>query len=104
MSIMYIGINAQLLAFTENYRQAGLSRHIYELLANVPSERPDDRFTAFVPNGNIPCDFKRQMPANLTLSQSLFPTGKAPVRIAWEQLALPITSLSKHLDLLHCPV
>jgi glycosyltransferase involved in cell wall biosynthesis len=101
---MKIGINAHLLAFTENYRQAGLSRHIYELIASVPRVVSSDSFTAFVGNGDIPHGFRRQMPSNLTLSRSRFPTGRAPVRIAWEQLALPLAALRARLDLLHCPV
>lgn len=101
---MKIGINAHLLAFTENYRQAGLSRHIYELIANVPRVASSDSFTAFVGNGDIPQSSRRQMPPNLTLSRSRFPTGRAPVRIAWEQLALPFAALRTRLDLLHCPV
>ncbi len=104
MLLMKIGINAHLLAFTENYRQAGLSRHIYELLANVPRHRPTDKFTAYVPSGDISAEFRQQMPDNLELSQSRFPTGKAPVRIAWEQTILPVATLKNRLDLLHCPV
>lgn len=101
---MNIGINAHLLAFTENYRQAGLSRHIYELLASVPSRRPADRFIAYVPPGDIPPDFRQQMPDNLRLTQSRFPTGKAPVRIPWEQTLLSAATYRDRLDLLHCPV
>lgn len=99
---MHIGINAHLLAFTGNYREAGLSRYIYELLTQLPPERPASTFTAFVPNSSIPADFPA--PANLTLSQSRFPTGRAPVRIAWEQTILPLATARHHIDLLFCPV
>src|SRR5207244_2704043 len=101
---MHIGINAHLLAFTENYRQAGLSRYIYELLLRVPTIEHDHRFTAFVGNGPLPASLLKAKPANLEFSQSRLPTDRAGVRIAWEQTILPIASIRERLDLLHCPV
>ncbi len=101
---MRIGINAHLLAFTSNYRQAGLSRHIYELVTRVPGVLPQDNFTAFVGNSPVSGEFIAAKPPNLRLSRSRFPTVRAPVRIAWEQLALPFAAAQKKLDLLHCPV
>lgn len=99
---MHIGINAHLLAFTGNYRQAGLSRYIYELLTQLPPQRPAERFTAFVGNDPIPNDFPA--PSNLAFSPSRFPTVRAPIRIAWEQTILPVASAHQRLDLLFCPV
>ncbi|MBF6612342.1 MAG: glycosyltransferase family 4 protein [Chloroflexi bacterium] len=101
---MRVGIDAHLLAFTENYRQAGLSRYIDELLRQMPSISRRDHFVAFVGNGAIPQSYLTARSPNLTFSRSHFPTVKAPVRIAWEQLILPFASLQKRLDLLHCPV
>jgi glycosyltransferase involved in cell wall biosynthesis len=101
---MRIGINAHLLAFSGSYRQAGLSRYIYELVTRLPAIDPDCRFTAFVGNGPLPADFLRAKPANLKLSRSRLPTEKPPVRIAWEQLALPVAAARERLDLLLCPV
>ncbi len=101
---MRVGIDAHLLAFTENYRQAGLSRYIDELLRQLPSTNRRDHFTAFVGNGSIPQSYLTAKPSNLALSRSRFPTVKAPVRIAWEQLILPFAAVQKRLDLLHCPV
>ncbi len=99
---MHIGINAHLLAFTDNYRQAGLSRYIYELLTQLPLQKPNAHFVAFVGNHPIPPDFPA--PANLTWSPSRFPTVRAPIRIAWEQTTLPVASARYHLNLLFCPV
>jgi glycosyltransferase involved in cell wall biosynthesis len=99
-----IGINAHLLAFTANYRQAGLSRHICELLLRVPVVEPRWHFTAFVGNGRVPHSFLSAKPGNLRLSASHLPTSKPPVRIMWEQAALPIATMRERLDLLHCPV
>jgi glycosyltransferase involved in cell wall biosynthesis len=101
---MRVGINAHLLAFTSNYRQAGLSRYIYELLLKLPQAEPHIKLTAFTGNGPISPDFLAGMPRNLKLSQSRLPTVKAPVRIAWEQAVLPFAAAGARLDLLHCPV
>lgn len=99
-----IGINAHLLAFTENYRQAGLSRYIYEMVSQLPRTQPGWDFTAFVGNGRIPRNFLSAMPPNLDFAPSRFPTVRAPVRIAWEQTVLPAASARAGLDLLFCPV
>src|SRR5688500_2074568 len=101
---MRVGINAHLLAFSGNYRQAGLSRHIYEIVTRVPQCAPRDAFFASVGRAPVPAGAQAQLPPNLTLLRSRFPTHVAPVRIAWEQTALPALALRKRLDLLHCPV
>ncbi|HYP40746.1 MAG TPA: glycosyltransferase family 1 protein [Chloroflexia bacterium] len=101
---MRVGINAHLLAFTSNYRQAGLSRYIYELLLKLPQADPHIKLTAFTGNGPISPDFLAGKARNLKLSQSRLPTVKATVRIAWEQAVLPFAAAGARLDLLHCPV
>jgi glycosyltransferase involved in cell wall biosynthesis len=101
---MRIGINAHLLAFTENYRQAGLSRYIYELMLRLPTIEREDCFTVFVGDGPLPAAFLEAKPANLKFAHSRLPTAKAPVRIAWEQTILPLACKKERLDLLHCPV
>lgn len=100
---MHVGINAHLLAFSSNYRQAGLSRYVYELLTNLPKVAPQGRYTAFVSNERIPADFRRAA-RGVRLSRSRFPTMRAPVRIGWEQTVLPLAAAGARLDLLHCPV
>lgn len=101
---MRIGINAHLLAFSEDYRQAGLSRYIHEMVMRVPAILEGDRFTAFVGKAPVPEAFQTAKPRNLALSISHLPTSRAPVRILWEQTALPVAQWKKRLNLLHCPV
>jgi glycosyltransferase involved in cell wall biosynthesis len=101
---MRLGINAQLLAFTEDYRQAGLSRYIYEMTTRLPAALPNDELIAYVGNACLPPGLLREMPPNLHFKQSRLPTVKPPVRIMWEQSALPAMSLISHLDLLFSPV
>ncbi len=101
---MHIGINAHLLAFTPDYRQAGLSRYIYEIVTRLPRCDSQSRFTAFAGDAPVPCEFAANKPPNLKIAGSKFPTVRAPVRIAWEQTVLPIAAARAKLDLLHCPV
>ena len=101
---MHVGINAHLLAFTPDYRQAGLSRYIYEIVTRLPRCDTQSRFTAFAGNAPVPGEFAANKAPNLKIARSKFPTARAPVRIAWEQIVLPLASAQSRLDLLHCPV
>jgi glycosyltransferase involved in cell wall biosynthesis len=101
---MRVGINAHLLSFSGSYRQAGLSRYIDELLFELPRVVPDLQVTGFIGNDTLPATVVARQLKNLTLARSRFPTQRAPVRIAWEQFALPGAALRHRLDLLHCPV
>ena len=101
---MHVGINAHLLAFTSDYRQAGLSRYIYEIVTRLPRCATRSGFTAFTGNAPVPREFVASKPPNLKISRSRFTTAKAPVRIAWEQAVLPFAASRANLDLLHCPV
>lgn len=101
---MRVAINAHLLAFSADYRQAGLSRYIYEMVRLLPRALPRDRITAFVVNSPVPPNFAADLPPNLRLSPSRFPTHRAPVRIAWEQTVLPFAAWRARSDVLFCPV
>jgi glycosyltransferase involved in cell wall biosynthesis len=101
---MRVAINAHLLAFSADYRQAGLSRYIYEMVRLLPRALPQDRITAFVGNSSVPRDFAADLPPNLRLSASRLPTHRAPVRIAWEQTVLPVAARRARADVLFCPV
>ncbi len=68
----------------------------------MPPLRPSAQFTALTGNDPVPEDFPRS--PNLSLAPSRFPTGRAAVRIAWEQLVLPLATARLGLDLLFCPV
>jgi glycosyltransferase involved in cell wall biosynthesis len=101
---MRVAINAHLLAFSADYRQAGLSRYIYEMVRLLPGAMPGDRFSAFVGNAPVPPEFANALHPNLRLSSSRFPTQRAPVRIAWEQTVLPFAARRARSDVLFCPV
>ena len=77
MPTMRIGINAHLLAFTENYRQAGLSRYIYELVTRAPRIDRSNRYTAFLGPAKPSQQSLEEKPSNLRLSPGRVLTVKA---------------------------
>jgi len=105
-----IGIDAHLLSFAGSYRQAGVSRYIAELLRDFATVDPTagQTYTAFVGPEPVPPTFLPPQRAAgvgaLRFVHSRLPTGKPPVRIAWEQALGPLAALRARLDLFHGPV
>ncbi|HUS17934.1 MAG TPA: glycosyltransferase, partial [Chloroflexia bacterium] len=100
---MHIGINAQLLAWTGNYRAAGLSKHIAELVPALLALDDDTRYTIYTGPGahNRPPAWGTGPRARLR--ETPWPTTQPEVRIAWEQTVLPVRARRDRLDVLHCP-
>ena len=83
---MRVGVNAALMSSSRDYRQAGVSRYVAELLAAIaPLTSPDEQV--------IPV-----RPGHPRL------WSRPEARIAWEQTALAIRARAARLDLLHGPV
>lgn len=101
-----IGIDAHLLSFAGSYRQAGVSRYVAELLRAFASEDPAGgrAYTAFVGPEPVPRTFLPPGTGPLRFVHSRLPTGRPPVRIAWEQGVGPLVAARARLDLLHGPV
>jgi glycosyltransferase involved in cell wall biosynthesis len=101
-----IGIAAQLLSFAGSYRQAGVSRYIAELLRDFATADPaaGQTYTAFVGPVPVPPTFLPAEGGPLRFVHSRLPTGRPPVRIAWEQALAPLAVARARLDLLHGPV
>lgn len=90
-----IGLNAQLLSLAQNYRSAGISWYIYNLLTHLSAMQPAWRYRVFVGDKT----FQGQSP--LTLQQTNWPTHNPLVRIAWEQACLPYYLKREKINLLH---
>lgn len=99
---MHIGINAQLLSNSQNYRNGGVSRYIRYLITELAKEPGEHSYTIFV-NGQ---DIIQQLPANsqITYVPAPWPEAKPAVRVAWEQLTLPSLIRQKQIQVLHSPV
>lgn len=92
-----VGLNAHLLSMDANYRNAGLSRYIFQLMHHLPPAAPDLGFVGYVGNKGISVPGWEMRP-------SAWRTASAPRRIMWEQLAQPVALSRDHVELVHAPV
>ncbi len=97
---MEIGFNAQLLSYKHWYRSAGISRYIDRTLGALEPHARGDRFVAFV-GPDVASDAKSL--AWLQTLRTRLPTHRPLVRIAWEQLLLPLAIRQSRVKLLHSP-
>ena len=99
---MLVGINAQKLFVTRDYRNAGISRYIQGIVSHLPQTDGDERYLLYTN------DQLRNWPEvegpRLQLSPSAVATTAPIARILWEQLALPALAARDQLNLLHCPL
>ncbi|HLI68961.1 MAG TPA: glycosyltransferase family 1 protein [Ktedonobacteraceae bacterium] len=99
---MHIGINAQLLSFSQNYRNGGISRYLRYLLTELARNPGQHEYTIFI---NGPDTFARlgvQHP-QLTFVPATWPEAKPATRVAWEQLTLPSLIRQRGIQVLHSP-
>ncbi len=117
---MHIGINAQLLSFSQNYRNGGISRYIRYFLTELPKRPGQHEYTIFV-NGQEVVEHLRQIagespwdPAGesrheevgrtrITYVPISWPESKPISRVAWKQLMLPSLIRARRIDVLHSP-
>ena len=100
---MHIGINAQLLSFSQNYRNSGVSRYIRCLLTELAKRPGEHEYTVFV-NGEEVVERLNARHAQITYVSAPWPELQPAVRVAWEQITLPNLIRQKHIDVLHSPV
>jgi glycosyltransferase involved in cell wall biosynthesis len=101
---MHIGINAQLLSFSENYRNGGISRYIRYLLMELARHPGQHEYTIFV-NGQAVVERLKEQASHprITYVPAAWPESKPVVRVAWEQFTLPSIIRQRHIDVLHSP-
>src|SRR5712691_12382510 len=101
---MHIGINAQLLSFSQNYRNGGISRYIRALLTALATwlERHPHthQFTVFVNGQDVVERLAAQHP-QMNYVAAPWPESRPAARIAWEQLTLPSLLRQGHINVLH---
>lgn len=106
---MHIGINAQLLSFSENYRNGGVSRYIRSLLTELAKQPGEHEYTVFVNGQEVIEQLTALSPAlachpQITFVSATWSESQPTARIAWEQLTLPSLIRRKRIDVLHAPV
>ncbi|GAC1391839.1 MAG: glycosyltransferase family 1 protein [Ktedonobacteraceae bacterium] len=100
---MHIGINAQLLSFSQNYRNGGVSRYIRYLLTELAKQPGIHHYTVFV-NGQ---DVIKQLGAThpqITYIAAPWSESQPAARIAWEQFTLPTEIRKRGIEVFHSPV
>lgn len=102
---MHVGLLAQLLSFRDGYRQAGVSRYIEHLLRYLPDELgAGSRVLALAGRQARFADRVAPFPEGVEWEWTRWPTVRIPVRILWEQCAVPVLGRTRGLDLIHGPV
>jgi len=109
---MHIGINAQLLSFSQNYRNGGISRYIRYLLTELANQHGQHEYTIFVNGPEVVERLKevvgkdepgRSGQTQITYVPVSWPESKPISRVAWEQLKLPALLREKRIDVFHSP-
>jgi glycosyltransferase involved in cell wall biosynthesis len=119
---MHIGINAQLLSFSQNYRNGGISRYIRYLLTELTKRPGQHEYTIFVNGqevverlgevtGSNAAGLSRECEkreghvgrTQITYVPVSWPESKPISRVAWEQLKLPALLREKRIDVFHSP-
>lgn len=100
---MHIGINAQLLSFSQNYRSGGVSRYIRYLLTELAKHPGDAQYTIFVNGQDIVERLSASHPA-ITYVSAPWSESQPAARVAWEQFTLPTEIRKRGIDVLHSPV
>lgn len=90
-----IGINAHLLSGEAGYRRAGIHQYIAQVLRHLP-QTTDMEYRVFTRWAEA-----AELPPNMSLVHSRWPTERRLVRILWEQLAWPLLAQRQRIDLLH---
>jgi glycosyltransferase involved in cell wall biosynthesis len=102
---MRLGMLAHKLSFAGDYREAGISRYIEYLLQYVPRLlETNEELHAFARSEDDTNALERRFPSTIRWHWSRVPTGKVPIRIAWEQCISPWITRGQNLDLVHGPV
>lgn len=109
---MHIGINAQLLSFSQNYRNGGISRYIRYLLTALSKQPGPHEYTIFVNGQNVIDHLSdvagkdvtgRPGQSQITFIAESWPESRPISRVAWEQLKLPGLLREKHINVFHSP-
>ena len=93
--VTHVGLNAHLLSLGNDYRGAGASGYIYNILHHLPAAAPELRYTVFLHEPRF------SPPQDMRVKRSRWPTVVPYKRIVWEQVVAPIVLRREQVDLLH---
>ncbi len=103
--LMHIAINAQLVSFSDNYRNGGISRYIRYLLNELARQQGHHTYTIFVNGQEVADRLLQEQPVagHLTYVPVAWSESRPLARVAWEQLRLPSLLKERHVDVFHSP-
>jgi glycosyltransferase involved in cell wall biosynthesis len=99
---MHIGINAQLLSFSQNYRNGGISRYIRYLLTGLSRYPGQHDYTIFVNGPEVAARLGIQH-SQMTFVPAFWSEAKPVTRVMWEQFTLPSLIRQRGIQVLHSP-
>jgi len=102
---MRIAINAQLLSYSDTYRNGGISRYIRHLLTAIARQPGQHEYTVFV-NGQETVKRLRQeqeQAAQIEYIPVNWPENKPASRVVWEQRDLPALLRERRIEVFHSP-
>lgn len=102
---MRIAINAQLLSYSDTYRNGGISRYIRHLLTAIAREPGQHEYSVFV-NGQETAHRLRQEQeggARIEYIAVDWPENRPVSRVMWEQRRLPALLRERHIEVFHSP-
>ena len=94
---LHVGLGAHLLSLGRDYRSAGATWYIHNILCHLPAATSDSRlrYTAFLHEPRF------SPPAGMHIRRSLWATSSPIRRIAWEQMVAPVALRRERIDVLH---
>lgn len=102
---MRIAINAQLLSYSDSYRNGGISRYIRHLLTAIARQPGQHEYTVFV-NGQETVKRLRQeqeQAAQIEYIPVNWPENRPASRVVWEQRNLPALLRERRIEVFHSP-
>lgn len=102
---MRIAINAQLLSYSDTYRNGGISRYIRHLLNALARQPGQHEYTVFV-NGQETVKRLRQeqeQAAQMEYIPINWPENRPASRVVWEQRHLPALLRERRIEVFHSP-
>jgi glycosyltransferase involved in cell wall biosynthesis len=103
--LTHVAINAQLVSFGQNYRNAGISRYTYTLLDALSRVDDDLTCTVFINADEALAAAASPLGQSqrIRLAPSGYPTTKAMRRILWEQTIMPGAAKQSGARVFHAP-
>ncbi|MGZ3665980.1 MAG: glycosyltransferase family 4 protein [Ktedonobacterales bacterium] len=104
--MLRVALNAQLVSFSQTYRNAGVSRFTYVLLESLMHDDHDQRYIAFIGQREAAAAAASSLhdSERIQLVPAVWPTERPLQRIFWEQTVLPAELRRLGVDVFHSPV